>query len=703
LALDNSQDWAKEYPFFSLLRPYVDQNGQLMPGACIGTAHYRDTGKIMRWLNTPHVRALFPRDFRPLWTVKPSQQDPSGVTYELVAIKANTRDGKAPLDGGVVTDARKSFSNMGAPNVDMAMNAEGARIWARLTADNINRQIAIVLDDAVYSYPRVNNEISGGRSEITGNFTVQEADDLANVLNSGKLPAPARIIQEAVVGPSLGQESINAGLISFVLAFAMVLLYMLFFYSFAGVVANVALLCNVLFLFGALASFGAVLTLPGIAGIVLTLGIAVDANVIIYERIKEEIRAGKGLRLAIADGYKNAYSAIIDSNLTSIIVGLVLFSFGSGPVQGFATAFVVGIITSLITSIFVTRLIFEARLNSGKNISFDIPLTRNFLADTKVNFIGIRKVAYVFSIAAMVIAVGSVFTKGFSYGVDFTGGRTYVVRFDQQISLNDVRSALLDEFQEATEVKQFGAESQVKVTTTYKIDDESGAVDSLVNNKLHTALKGFFTSEIPYDEFVSTLDNPNGIISSEKVGPTIADDLKRDSVVAVLISLIAIFLYIAVRFRNWYWGLGGLVSLAHDALFVIGFFSLFSGVLPFNLDVDQTFIAAVLTVIGYSINDSVVIFDRIREYHTLYPKRDLKTNINEALNSTLSRTVNTAGSTLVVLVMIAIFGGEVIRGFSIALIIGVIVGTYSSIFVGTPVVYDFYARKIKKEEATQKK
>jgi SecD/SecF fusion protein len=703
LALDNTQDWAKEYPFFSLLRPYVDQNGQLMPGACIGTAHYRDTGKIMRWLNTPHVRALFPRDFRPLWTVKPSAQDPSGVTYELVAIKANTRDGKAPLDGGVVTDARKEFSNMGSPNVDMAMNAEGARIWARMTADNINRQIAIVLDDAVYSYPRVNQEISGGRSQITGNFTVQEADDLANVLNSGKLPAPAHIIQEAVVGPSLGQESINAGLLSFVLAFVMVLLYMLFFYSFAGVVANVALLCNVLFLFGALASFGAVLTLPGIAGIVLTLGIAVDANVIIYERIKEEIRAGKGLRLAIADGYKNAYSAIIDSNLTSIIVGIVLFSFGSGPVQGFATAFVVGIITSLITSIFVTRLIFEARLNSGKNISFDTKLTHNFLTDTKVNFVGIRKIAYVFSIAAMVIAVGSVFTKGFSYGVDFTGGRTYVIRFDKQISLNDVRTALLDEFKEATEVKQFGAESQVKVTTTYKIEDESSAVDSLVNNKLHHALKNFFTTELPYDEFISTLDNPNGIISSEKVGPTIADDLKHDSVVAVLISLIAIFLYIALRFRNWYWGLGGLMSLAHDALFVIGFFSLFSGILPFNLDVDQTFIAAVLTVIGYSINDSVVIFDRIREYHTLYPKRDLKTNINEALNSTLSRTVNTAGTTLVVLIMIAIFGGEVIRGFSIALIIGVIVGTYSSIFVGTPVVYDFYARKIKKEEAEKLK
>jgi SecD/SecF fusion protein len=703
LALDNNQDWAKEYPFFSLLRPYVDQNGQLMPGACIGTAHYRDTGKIMHWLNMPHVRALFPRDFRPLWTVKPSAQDPSGVTYELVAIKANTRDGKAPLDGGVVTDARKSFSNMGTPDVDMAMNAEGARIWARMTADNINRQIAIVLDEAVYSYPRVNQEISGGRSQITGNFTVQEADDLANVLNSGKLPAPARIVQEAVVGPSLGQESINAGLLSFVLAFVMVLLYMLFFYSFAGVVANVALLCNVLFLFGALASFGAVLTLPGIAGIVLTLGMAVDANVIIYERVKEETRAGKSLRLAISDGYKNAYSAIIDSNLTSIIVGIVLFSFGSGPVQGFATAYVVGIITSLITSIFITRLVFEARLSSGKHISFDNALTRGFLANTHINFVGIRKIAYTFSIAAMVIAAGSIFTKGFSYGVDFTGGRTYVVRFDRQISLNDVRSALLDEFQEATEVKQFGAESQVKVTTTYMIDDESNAVDSLVSRKLHLALKNFFTTEIPYDEFISTLDNPNGIISSEKVGPTIADDLKRDSVVAVFISLIAIFLYIALRFRNWYWGLGGLLSLAHDALFVVGFFSIFSGILPFNLDVDQTFIAAVLTVIGYSINDSVVIFDRIREYHTLYPKRDLKTNINEALNSTLSRTVNTAGTTLVVLIMIAIFGGEVIRGFSIALIIGVIVGTYSSIFVGTPIVYDFYARRIKKEEEEKQK
>jgi SecD/SecF fusion protein len=699
LAFDGAEDWAKEYPLFSLLQPYVDQQGQLMPGACIGLAHYRDTQKIMRWLNISRIRALFPRDFRPLWTVKASANDKSGVIYELVAIKANTRDGKPPLDGGVVTDARKVFGNMGTPEVDMAMNAEGARIWARLTADNIGRQIAIVLDDAVYSYPRVNTEISGGRSEISGNFTVQEADDLANVLKSGKLPAPARIIQEAVVGPTLGEESINAGLISFVLAFLMVLLYMLFFYGYAGVSANVALIANVLFLFGALASFGAVLTLPGIAGIVLTLGMAVDANVIIYERIKEELRAGKSLRLAVTDGYKNAYSAIIDGNLTTIITGIVLFMFGSGPVQGFATTLVIGIITSLITSIFITRLIFEGRLKRGKTITFDNKMTHNFLTNTKINFIGIRKYAYGVSIAVIVICVGFIFTKGFSYGVDFTGGRTYVVRFNQQVSINEVRAALLEEFQEATEVKQFGAESQVKITTTYMINDESSSVDSLVDTKLYAALHDFFVGGIIFPEFISTLENPNGIISSEKVGPTIADDLKRDSVVAVIIALLAIFLYIAARFRNWYWGLGGLLSLIHDAVIVIGFFAIFSGILPFSLDVDQTFIAAVLTIIGYSINDSVVIFDRIREYHTLYPKRDLKTNIDEALNSTLSRTVNTAGTTLVVLLMIAIFGGEVIRGFSVALIIGVLVGTYSSIFVGTPIVYDFYSRKLKKAES----
>ena len=700
-----AQDWAKEYPLFSILQPYADGQGQPGPGACIGTAHYRDTGKVMKYLNMPQVRALFPRDFRPMWTVKPDHNDKSGVEYNLVAIKADARDGKAPLDGSVVTDARKSFGNLGSPEVDMSMNAVGAKIWAQLTKEAFgpdekgitNRCIAVVLDDAVYSYPRVNAEITGGRSQITGSFSIQEADDLANVLKSGKLPAPARIIQEAVVGPSLGQESINAGMLSILLAFIMVLLYMLIFYKGAGVAANVALLTNVVFLFGALASFGSVLTLPGIAGIVLTLGMAVDANVIIYERVKEELRAGKSLRMAVSDGYKNAYSAIIDSNLTSLIVGWVLFFFGSGPVQGFATTFVIGIITSFITSIFVSRLIFEARLAKGKSISFFNKFSENFLANTTIPFVKIRKYAYITSVSAIVICVAFIFTKGFSFGVDFTGGRTYVVRFDQQVSLNDIRTAVATEFEDYSEVKQFGPISQVKITTKYMINDDSAAADSLVDRKLYNALNGFFKEGISVPDFLSTLENPNGIVSSEKVGPTIASGLKRAAVFAILISLFGIFFYIAARFRNWYWGLGGLISLAHDTIIVLGFYSIFSGILPFNLDVDQAFIAAVLTIIGYSINDSVVIFDRIREYRTLFPKRDLHTNIDEALNSTLSRTVNTSASTLVVLIMVAIFGGEVIRGFAIALSIGVVVGSYSSVFVGTPIVYDFYIRREQKK------
>ena len=711
----NERDWAREYPLFSILHPFVDpQQGQLIPGACIGKAHYRDTGKVMKYLNLPQVRALFPRDFRPLWSVKPATEDKSGVLYELIAIRADSRDGKAPLDGGVVTDARKNFGNMsGAPEVSMSMNAGGARIWAQLTKEAFgpddkgvsNRSIAVVLDGAVYSYPRVNAEITGGSSVITGNFTVQEADDLANVLKSGKLPAPARIIQEAVVGPSLGQASINAGMISFLLAFFIILLYMIVFYHGAGVAANFALLANVLFLIGALASFGAVLTFPGIAGIVLTTGMAIDANVIIYERVKEELRAGKSMRMAVTDGYKNAYSAIIDSNLTSILVGIVLFSFGSGPIQGFATTFVVGIITSLFTSIFITRLIFEGRMAKGRKLTFSTKFTENFLANTKIDFMSMRKYAYGASIGLTLICCAFLFTKGFSYGVDFTGGRTFVVRFDQMVSLNDVRSAVEGEFkgEGACEVKQFGAGSQMKITTTYKIHEDSPAVDSLVERKLHHALNDFFRDGISLPDFLSTLENPNGIVSSEKVGPVIASDLKRNAVYAVIIALLGIFLYIAARFRNWYWGLGGLISLMHDTILLIGFYSIFSGILPFNLDVDQTFITAVLTVIGYSINDSVVIFDRIREYRILFPKRDLHSNINEALNSTLSRTVNTGGSTLLVLVMISIFGGEVIRGFSVALSLGVIIGTYSSVFVGTPIVYDFYAHKDKLKLGNTKK
>lgn len=691
---------AEQNPLFFALDPNVAQ-GQLLAGPCVGRAHYRDTAKIGAWLRSPQVSTQFPADLKLMWTVKPI--DDAGVIFELIAIKSTTRDGKAPLDGGVVTDANKSFGNTsGTPEVDMAMNAEGSRIWANMTANNIGRTIAIVLDGMVYSYPRVNSEITGGRSQISGNFTMTEADDLANVLKSGKLPAPARIVQEAVVGPSLGSESINAGLISFVIAFLLVLIYMVLFYYGAGFVANIALLTNVLFLFGALVSFGEVLTLPGIAGIVLTLGMAVDANVIIYERIREELRGGKALRLAVSDGYKNAYSAIVDGNLTTIITGVVLAIFGSGPVQGFATTLVIGIITSLMTSIFITRLIFDWRLERNKNITFDNKYTRNFLQNTKVDFVGLRRKAYIFSITAMVIALGFIFVKGFSYGVDFTGGRTYVIRFDQEVTTAAARTALLKEFDGSVEVKQFGGGSQMKVTTKYLIEDNSEATDAVVDAKIYNALRGLFKNDLTLEEFTATTENPNGIVSSEKVGPTIADDIKRDAFIAVIIALIAIFVYIAARFRNWTWGTGGVVALMHDAIFVMGFFAIFSGLLPFSLDVDQSFIAAILTIIGYSINDTVIIFDRIREYRALYPKRDLKENINEALNSTLSRTVNTGGTTLVVLIAIALFGGEVIRGFSVALIVGVIIGTYSSIFIATPVVYDLYVRKMSKQKELKK-
>ena len=685
-------NFAKNNPFFYALNPSM-YNGQLMPGPVIGIAHYRDTAKINNWLRLPQVKAALPADLVPMWTVKPAAEYPGGNYYQLVAIKVNTRDGKAPLDGGVVSDARVAYNNMGGqPEVDMAMNAEGAQTWARLTADNIGRSIAIVLDGMVYSFPRVNTEITGGRSVISGSFTIEEATDLANVLNSGKLPAPATIVQEQVVGPSLGSASIQAGMISFAIAFLCVMLYMIIFYKGAGLAADAALLCNVLFLFGALASFGAVLTLPGIAGLVLTLGMAVDANVIIYERVKEELRAGKALRLAVSEGYKHAYSAIIDGNLTTIITGLVLFFFGSGPVQGFATTLVIGLITSMLTSIFISRLIFEARLSRGKNISFYTKFSKDFLQHTHIDFVKIRKYAYIISIVLVLISVGSIIFKGFTYGVDFTGGRTYVVRFDQDVAVEDIRESVLEAFDEGVEVKQFGGASQMKITTTYMIEDQSTETDAVVDHMLYEA----FVNPITYDQFISTLENPNGIIQSDKVGPTIANDMKRDSLIAVAIALFAIFAYIAVRFKGWTWGLGGVVSTAHDAILTVGFFSLFTGVLPFTLDVDQTFIAAVLTIIGYS-NDSVIIFDRIREYRKLYPKRELYQNINDAINSTLARTVNTSGTTFIVMLAIAIFGGEVIRGFAVALLVGILVGTYSSVFVGTPIMYDLSLRKARKE------
>ena len=695
--------YRKANPLFAVLSP-----SGFRDNACIGFAAAADTALINKYLSRPEVAAVFPAEFRPMWGVKPSEYVSGDNVYELVAIKASSRDGKAPLDGGSVTDARVEYNERqgGEPSVSMTMNADGASTWARLTKENVGRQIAIVLDGTVYSYPNVLNEITGGVSSITGNFTIEEATDLTNVLKSGKLPAPATIVQEQVVGPSLGAASIRAGLISFLIAFILVLIYMIFFYKGAGVAADFALLTNVVLLFGVLAAFGAVLTLPGIAGLVLTLGMAVDANVIIYERVKEELKAGKGLGKAIHDGYANAYSAIIDGQVTTLLTGLVLFFFGSGPIKGFATTLIIGIITSVLTSIFITRIIFDDRVSKGKSISFETNLTKNFLKGTKIDFLGGRKWSYIISGALIVISLCSIFIKGFTYGVDFTGGRTYVVRFDKPVTAEEVREAASNVFDLAAaeqglsgtsvEVKQFGGDSQMKITTSYKYEDESTTVDAEIEGMLFEAMKGFFDENLTLADFTSTLDNPNGIISSDKVGASIANDIKRNAVISIILALIVIFAYIAFRFKGWAWGLGGVVSLAHTAIIIIGFFSLFSGILPFNLDVDQTFIAAILTIIGYAINDNVVIFDRIRENLGLHPNDDFKQTVNKSLNATLTRTVNTSVSTLLPMLAIAIFGGESIRGLSVALCVGILIGTYASIMIGTPIMFDTMMARRKK-------
>lgn len=690
---DSSKLSSADMPLFSVLTPYFDGQGGVAPGAIVGTARISDTSKVNSFINMPAVKALFPRDLVLMWSVKPIVNKDKKETdrIELYAIKLTGRDGKAPLDGSVIVDASKQFDDrQGSVEVGMSMNAEGAKTWARLTADNVGKQIAIVLDGFVYSAPRVNQAIEGGRSSISGTFTTQEADDLANVLNSGKLPAPAKIVQEDVVGPSLGQESINAGMISFIIAFLLVLGYMVFFYSGAGLVANVALLANLFFLFGVLASFKAVLTLPGIAGIVLTMGMAVDANVIIYERIKEEMRLGKGLRLALKDGFKHALPAILDGQFTTLITGIALYIFGSGPVQGFATTLIIGIATSLFTSIFISHLVFEWWLNKGREIKFFTKLTENFLHNTKIDFIGIRKYAYILSISIIALGTASWVIKGFNYGVDFTGGRTYTVRFDKNVVTNDIRHSLSTELGESPEVKQFGPATQVKITTKYMIEDTKSNVDSIISKKLYVALNKYNTKPLSYEDFATTTKTPIGIMSSSVVGPSVADDIKLGAIIAVIVSLIAIFLYIAVRFKRWQWGLGGVVSLFHDTMFVLGFYSLFSAIMPFNMDVDMSFIAAILTIIGYSINDTVIIFDRIREYRRDYPKRELKVNINQAINSTLARTFNTVGTVLVVLFAIFFFGGDVIRGFSFALLLGVLIGTFSSVLVATPIAYDLF-------------
>ena len=706
-SLKKAQEKARETfmennPLYVVLQPSFYQNGagQLVPAetARVGMAMVKDTANINRMLK--QVASVFPRNLKFAWCVKPNKSLSGNVEFiDLVALKAN-RDNKCSLGGEVVTEARQDYDQNGRVEVTINMNTEGAKAWKRLTGDNIGRQVAIVLDNYVYSYPVVNDEIPNGTSKISGgDMTVEEAQDLANILKAGKLPAPARILEENVVGPSLGQEAITSGFWSFIIAFCLVLIYMVFFYSKAGIAADIALLVNILFFFGVIASFGTVLTLPGIAGIVLTLGMAVDSNVIIFERIKEEIAAGKGLRLAVADGFKAAYSAILDGQITTFLTGFILFEFGTGPVQGFATTLMIGICTSLFTSIFITRLILEGWLNKDKEIKFSTDMTRNFLKHTKFDFINFGKTAFIIGGIMIVISFGSLAVRGLNLGIDFQGGRNYVVRFDKEVSVVQVREALANvpEFKDdAPEVKTYGPSRQVKITTKYEINSNDPEIDAKIQGMLYEGLKGFFSKGMTYDQFTSDSEKSDmmlGIMSSQKVGATIADDVTRKAVLAVIISLVVIFVYIAIRFKRWQYGVSSIIALAHDTIIVIGMYSLFYNILPFSMEVDQSFIAAVLTIIGYSINNTVVIFDRIRENVTLYPKRSWYERMNDGVNSTLLRSINTSGSTLVVLLAIFIFGGETIRGFVFALLVGIFAGTFSSLFIASPMAYILFRGK----------
>ncbi len=687
-------------PLFAVLDP------QFAQGAAVGAVYKADMATVEKYLSDPRIREMFPADVDFKWAVK--GDDRMDGRYHLYAIRISTPDGKAPLGGSAINNAMERYSQQGATaEVEMAMTAEGAQEWARLTGENLHKCIAVVLDGYVYSAPTVQSKIDRGVSQITGDFTIQEAKDLANVLSSGKVPAPAKIIQDTVVGPSLGQESINAGMLSFVIAFILVLLYMGIFYKSAGWMADIALVTNVFLLMGVLVSFGAVLTLPGIAGIVLTMGMAVDANVIIYERIKEELRSGKGLSLAIKDGFSKAYSAIIDGNLTTIITGIVLFVFGNGPVQGFATTLVIGIITSFFSAVFITRLLIEWIIGKWGHISFSRKWSENFLNNTNIDFIAKRKTSYIITAAVIVLSCISFAVRGLNLGAEFTGGRAYVIRFDQAVSAEDVRQNLgaifaqqadADAANISFEVKQYGNENQMRIVTQYRYDDTSDEATAIVENILYEAVKPLYTYDITFEQFRNTQTDENGILTADKIGASIASDMTWNSIYSVFFSLIAIGLYITFRFKRWQWATGATVALAVNALFIIGVFSMLYGWMPFNLEVNQAFIAAILTIIGYAINDTVVVFDRIREFLGLYPKRNLKQNVNNAINSTLSRTINTSGTTLVTLLAIFFFGGETIRGFIFALIIGVVVGTAATIFIATPMVYDLMAKRAKLDE-----
>ena len=708
------EEFKKNNPLFAAIQVSVNQANQPYQGPVVGTAHYTDTAKVMAMLNSQVAKSILPRDLHLCWTVK--SIDAAEAYYQLIALKSQT-SGRPSLEGDVITDARADFGQTSAyANVSMTMNAEGARDWQRITRDNIGKSIAIVLDGYVYSFPTVQNEIAGGNSQITGNFTVEEAKDLANTLNSGKMPAPARIIQEDVVGPSLGKEAINAGMWSFVLGFILIMLYMICYYGFtAGMIANFALLCNVFLLAGILSSFSAVLTLPGIAGIVLTMGMAVDANVLIYERIREERRAGKNLRRAIEDGFSGAISAIIDSNVTSFLTGAILAIFGTGPIKGFAVTYMIGIVSSFLTAVFVCRMLLEAyaKRENAKELNFTTKLMQNFLQNTKVNFIGGRKVTYI--ISGVIVVLGALalnphFFGKLNLGIDFSGGRNYIVRFAQDVNTEEVNASLdnvfmaakaqlNDEENFALNVITIGDANQVRISTNYLIDDNSDNVEETIEALLYEGCKPFLAEDVTFDEFKSTEINPEvGIMQSQKVGPAVADDITQSAIWAVLAALLGIFLYVLLRFRNVAFSVGALVGLAHDALFVLGAYALLWKIMPFSMEIDQSFIAAILTIIGYSINDTVVVFDRVREYKGLYPKRELMLNMNNALNDNLSRTFSTSMSTFVVLLAIFCFGGETIRGFVFALMLGVIVGTYSTLCVATPLAYDIQEAIARRKE-----
>ena len=703
------EEMRREYPLFSVLQP-MQNNGPI-----VGLALASDTAEVNDLLAMKQVAELFPRELRFVWSVKAMDPEAKQPVYELIAIKVTNRDGRAPLEGDVVTDARADFDQYSnGSTVSMKMNAEGSKTWARLTKENIGREVAIVLDGYAYSFPTVNAEITGGSSQITGNFTPEEAKDLANVLKSGKMPAPARIIQEDVVGPSLGEEAIRSGLMSFVIAFALVLLYMIFYYGvIPGLIADAMLLINIVFLFGILASFRAVLTLPGIAGIIFTLGTAVDANVLIYERIREELKGGKNLKKAISDGYNNALSAIADANVTTLITGIILVYFGTGPIKGFATTLIIGIITSFFTAVFLSRLVYDRIANREKEmkLEFTTAITKNWFQNLSIDFVKARKFGYIFSAVILIIACVSLGFRGLKQGIDFSGGRNYIVRFEQPVSTDDVREVLSNVFVDAqTSVITMGDNNQVRISTNYGNESIDENIDAQIENMLYTSLKPMMNENVTERMFVeryvvengeyraSTLDDETtfGIQSSQKVGPTVADDIKTSAIWSIIFALIAIALYILVRFRNVAFSLGAVVGLIHDVLFILGIYSIFYSIMPFSLEIDQSFIAAILTVIGYSINDTVVVFDRIRENIGLYPKRALNQLINMSVNSTLSRTFSTSFSTALPLLAMFIFGGETIRGFVFAILLGVIVGTYSTIFIASPIAYDIQEKQAKK-------